>query len=329
MNYIEEHGKKVAAVLCVASCFPVVAAVYAMETEPGWHGDRYINTDATVATGWQEIEGKSYYFDETGSVDQKTTQKATVATVSSTVAEEVQTNVSQTTKEVVQEEVKAVEEQKAQEAVAETEVVEEVVEETAPQEPVQVVEETTEAVSQPTYTEEVVDTTVQTPVTETQPVEEQAPVTDTTTPAPETTPDNTVTETPAAPQAPVQDSNAGVVNGDLNNRIASSAQQLVGVTDGLWCTQVVQQALSMAGVSDAMQLWPDEYVYYGYYTDSPQAGNLVYYDNGGRGVDHIAIYIGDGLAVHGNYYTDGGSKTVIASVYDGGGGSPQFIQVVR
>ena len=51
MNYIEEHGKKVAAVLCVASCFPVVAAVYAMETEPGWHGDRYINTDATVAIG--------------------------------------------------------------------------------------------------------------------------------------------------------------------------------------------------------------------------------------------------------------------------------------
>ena len=72
MNYIEEHGKKVAAVLCVASCFPVVAAVYAMETEPGWHGDRYINTDATVAVGWQEIEGKSYYFDESGEVDEET-----------------------------------------------------------------------------------------------------------------------------------------------------------------------------------------------------------------------------------------------------------------
>ena len=181
MNYIEEHGKKVAAVLCVASCFPVVAAVYAMETEPGWHGDRYINTDTTVATGWQEIEGKSYYFDESGSVDQKTTKKATVATVSSTVAEEVQTNVSQTTKEVVQEEVKAVEEQKAQEAVVESTVVEEAV----VQEPVQVVEESTAAVSQPTYTEEVTEPVVetpaaeQTPVTETQPEEEQAPVTDT------------------------------------------------------------------------------------------------------------------------------------------------------
>ena len=39
MNYVENNGKKVAAVLCVASCFPVVATVYAMETEPGWHGE--------------------------------------------------------------------------------------------------------------------------------------------------------------------------------------------------------------------------------------------------------------------------------------------------
>ncbi|HIW17750.1 MAG TPA: C40 family peptidase [Candidatus Faecalicoccus intestinipullorum] len=329
MNYIEEHGKKVAAVLCVASCFPVVAAVYAMETEPGWHGDRYINTDTTVATGWQEIEGKSYYFDESGSVDQKTTKKATVATVSSTVAEEVQTNVSQTTKEVVQEEVKAVEEQKAQEALVEPTVVEEAV----VQEPVQVVEESTAAVSQPTYTEEVTEPVVetpaaeQTPVTETQPVEEQAPVTD-TQPAEEQTP--AADQTPAVDQTPAEDTNTGAVNSNLNARIASSAQQLVGVTDGMWCTQVVQQALAMAGVSDAMQLWPDEYIYYGYYTDSPQAGNLVYYDNGGRGVDHIAIYIGNGMAVHGNFYTSEGTpQTIISSVYNGGGGTPQFIQVVR
>ena len=94
--------------------------------------------------------------------------------------------------------------------------------------------------------------------------------------------------------------------------------------------RTVLQALAMAGVSDAMQLWPDEYIYYGYYTDTPQAGNLVYYDNGGRGVDHIAIYIGNGMAVHGNFYTgEGTSQTIISSVYNGGGGTPQFIQVVR
>ena len=89
-------------------------------------------------------------------------------------------------------------------------------------------------------------------------------------------------------------------------------KKLVGVTDGLWCTQVVQQALANAGVSDAYQLWPDQYAgQYGYYTNDPQVGDLLYYNNGGRGVDHIAIYIGNGQVVHGNYE----GKTVIASAY--------------
>ena len=64
---------------------------------------------------------------------------------------------------------------------------------------------------------------------------------------------------------------------------------------------------------------------YGYYTDSPQAGDLIYYNNGGRGVDHIAIYIGNGQAVHGNY----NGKTVIADAYQSGMGNPQYIRVVR
>ena len=98
------------------------------------------------------------------------------------------------------------------------------------------------------------------------------------------------------------------------------------MTDGLWCTQVVQQALANAGVSDAYQLWPDQYAgQYGYYTNDPQEGDLLYYNNGGRGVDHIAIYIGNGQAVHGNYE----GKTVIASAYLSTAASPQFIRVVR
>ena len=131
-------------------------------------------------------------------------------------------------------------------------------------------------------------------------------------------------DTPVVPETPANPYQ------DLNDRIASSALSLVGVTDGQWCTQVVQQALALAGVQDAYQLWPDQYVgQYGYYTDDPQAGNLVYYYNGGRGVDHIAVYIGNGMAVHGNYYDENGvSKTVVASVYINGG-APQFIQVQR
>ena len=112
----------------------------------------------------------------------------------------------------------------------------------------------------------------------------------------------------------------------IGDRISSAAQELVGVTDGLWCTQVVQQALANAGVSDAYQLWPDQYAgQYGYYTNDPQEGDLLYYNNGGRGVDHIAIYIGNGQAVHGNYE----GKTVIASAYLSTAASPQFIRVVR
>lgn len=350
MNYIEEHGKKVAAVLCVASCFPVVAAVYAMETEPGWHGDRYINTDATVAIGWQEIEGKSYYFDESGEVDKETTQQATVATVSQDVSQTVQQNVSTVTKEVVTEEVKAVDAQKEAEEKAAQEALSQ---QQAAQESVTIVEDTTADVSQPSYTE---DTTVQTPAqdvttpvvdetpttpeveTPSQPVTPPAQDTTTTPPAVEETPSTPEVETPSQPVTPPaqeETTTPGTGNdtsayADLNARIAAAAQTLVGVTDGQQCTQVVQQALALAGVSDAMQLWPDQYIMYGYYTDTPQAGNLVYYNNGGRGVDHIAIYIGNGLCVHGNFWTsDGTSKTIISSVYNGGGGTPQFIQVTR
>ena len=83
----------------------------------------------------------------------------------------------------------------------------------------------------------------------------------------------------------------------------------------------MQQALANAGVSDAYQLWPDQYQgVNGYYTDSPLAGDLIYYNNGGRGVDHIAIYIGNGQAVHGNY----NGKTVIADAYQSGMGKPHF-----
>ena len=235
MNFVENNGKKVAAVLCVASCFPVVATVYAMETEPGWHGDKFINEDETVAKGWQEIEGKSYYFDEEGTVDQETTKKAVVASVSAKVAEDVKAEV---------------ETKVAEEVVAQNEAVEVIVPEV---------------------------------------------------------------------QEPVVDAQAA-----LNQRIVDEALKLVGVTDGQWCTEVATQALVNAGVSAGV-VWPDQYVAYGTPVDASQAqaGNLIYYNNGGRGVDHIAIYIGDGLAVHGNY----NGKTVVAEAFLEGSTSIQFIQV--
>lgn len=330
MNYVENNGKKVAAVLCVASCFPVVATVYAMETEPGWHGDKYIKEDATIAKGWEEIEGKSYYFSEDdGTIEKETTQKAVVASVSSNISGDVQETVANVAKEAVVKEVQKQEEEKNTQEVVETPVdnttetqtpAEEVpAEPTTPVEEVPAEEPTTpvepETPAEPsTPVEE--PSTPETPAEPTTPVEPETP----STPETPTTPvEPTVPETPAEPTTPTNPY-AG-----LNARIAAAAQTLVGVTDGQWCTQVVQQALALAGVSDAYQLWPDEYAgMYGYYTNDPQPGNLIYYNNGGRGVDHIAIYIGNGLAVHGNY----NGRTVIESVYIPGG-APQFIQVCR
>lgn len=330
MNYVENNGKKVAAVLCVASCFPVVATVYAMETEPGWHGDKYIKEDATVAKGWEEIEGKSYYFSEDdGTIEKETTQKAVVASVSSNISGDVQETVANVAKEAVVKEVQKQEEEKNTQEVVETPVdnttetqtpAEEVpAEPTTPVEEVPAEEPTTpvepETPAEPsTPVEE--PSTPETPAEPTTPVEPETPSTPETPATPE---EPTVPETPTEPTTPTNP------YADLNARIAAAAQTLVGVTDGQWCTQVVQQALALAGVSDAYQLWPDEYAgMYGYYTNDPQPGNLIYYNNGGRGVDHIAIYIGNGLAVHGNY----NGRTVIESVYIPGG-APQFIQVCR
>jgi len=339
MNFVENNGKKVAAILCVASAFPVVATVVAAKEEPGWHGDRYVNEDKTVAKGWQEIEGKSYYFSEDGTVNSSKTENATTASVSSNITGEVKETVTTASQEAVKQET----EEKA------------VVEET-PVQTEEVKTETTDTTTDTTETPEApvapvetpsVDTTTQTPEQDPTPAPEapaapvETPSVDTTTQAPEQnttpapaapeqTPEQNPTPAPEQTPAPAPEETVTPVPeqtaSSLGDRISSSAQELVGVTDGLWCTQVVQQALANAGVSDAYQLWPDQYQgVYGYYTDSPQAGDLIYYNNGGRGVDHIAVYIGNGQAVHGNY----NGKTVIADAYQSGMGNPQYIRVVR
>ena len=341
MNFVENNGKKVAAILCVASAFPVVATVVAAKEEPGWHGDRYVNEDKTVAKGWQEIEGKSYYFSEDGTVNSSKTEEATTASVSSNITGEVKETVATASQEAVKEET----EQKAAEVVetpvttTETPAETPAPEQTETPAPEQNVTPAPEQTKTPAPEQNVTPAPEQTetpaPEQNVTPAPEQ-----TETPAPEqnVAPAPEQTETPAPEQnvtpAPEQTTPAPEVQAPaetpatstLGQRIAAEAQKLVGVTDGLWCTQVVQQALANAGVSDAYQLWPDQYAgQYGYYTNDPQVGDLLYYNNGGRGVDHIAIYIGNGQAVHGNYE----GKTVIASAYLSTAASPQFIRVVR
>ena len=353
MNFVENNGKKVAAILCVASAFPVVATVVAAKEEPGWHGDRYVNEDKTVAKGWQEIEGKSYYFSEDGTVNSSKTEEATTASVSSNITGEVKETVATASQEAVKEET----EQKAEEVVetpvttteatdttetpAETPAPEQT-ETPAPEQTVTPAPEQTETLApEQTVTPAPEQTVTPAPEQTVTPAPEQtetpapeqtetpAPE-QTVTPAPEQTetpaPEQTVTPAPEQTETPAPEQTVTPAASTLGQRISAEAQKLVGVTDGLWCTQVVQQALANAGVSDAYQLWPDQYAgQYGYYTNDPQEGDLLYYNNGGRGVDHIAIYIGNGQAVHGNYE----GKTVIASAYLSTAASPQFIRVVR
>ena len=311
MNFVENNGKKVAAILCVASAFPVVATVVAAKEEPGWHGDRYVNEDKTVAKGWQEIEGKSYYFSEDGTVNSSKTKKATTASVSSNITGEVKETVATASQEAVKEET----EQKAAEVVETPVTTTEATDTTETPAETPAPEQTETPAPEQTVTPAPEQTETPAPEQNVTPAPEQ-----TETPAPEqtVTPAPEQTETPAPAETPATST--------LGQRISAEAQKLVGVTDGLWCTQVVQQALANAGVSDAYQLWPDQYAgQYGYYTNDPQEGDLLYYNNGGRGVDHIAIYIGNGQAVHGNYE----GKTVIASAYLSTAASPQFIRVVR
>ncbi len=334
MNFVENNGKKVAAILCVASAFPVVATVVAAKEEPGWHGDRYVNEDKTVAKGWQEIEGKSYYFSEDGTVNSSKTEKATTASVSSNITGEVKETVATASQEAVKQET----EEKA--VVEETPVQTEEVKTETTETTTDTTTDTTETPEAPVAPEQTPEQNP-TPAPEAPAAPEQTPE-QTPTPAPEApaapeqTPEQNPTPAPEAPAAPEQTPAPAPEEtvtpapeqtaSSLGDRISSSAQELVGVTNGLWCTQVVQQALANAGVSDAYQLWPDQYQgVYGYYTDSPQAGDLIYYNNGGRGVDHIAVYIGNGQAVHGNY----NGKTVIADAYQSGMGNPQYIRVVR
>ena len=386
MNFVENNGKKVAAILCVASAFPVVATVVAAKEEPGWHGDRYVNEDKTVAKGWQEIEGKSYYFSENGTVNSSKTEKATTASVSSNITGEVKETVAtasqEAVKEVVEEKAAEVVETPAETTEAPADTTETPAETPAPEQtetpaPEQTVtpapEQTETPAPEQTVTPAPEQTETPAPEQTVTPAPEQtetpAPE-QTVTPAPEQTetpaPEQTVTpapeqtETPAPEQTvtpapeqtvtpapeqtvtpapeqtvtpapeqtvtPAPEQTTAPTATTLGQRISAEAQKLVGVTDGLWCTQVVQQALANAGVSDAYQLWPDQYCgQYGYYTDSPAEGDLIYYNNGGRGVDHIAIYIGNGQAVHGNY--DG--KTVIASATSQYLASPQYIRVNR
>ncbi|MFJ4208392.1 NlpC/P60 family protein [Paenarthrobacter sp. NPDC089675] len=119
--------------------------------------------------------------------------------------------------------------------------------------------------------------------------------------------------TPAA-KAPAASSGLGAA-------IAAAAYAQLGVTQD--CTMLVTNSLAAVGIH--FHDWPAGYLSLGRVVSAAEAqpGDLAYYANGGYGgMAHIAVYVGNGMAVHGGW---NGSTTALFSVNVGSG--PVFIRV--
>jgi cell wall-associated NlpC family hydrolase len=85
---------------------------------------------------------------------------------------------------------------------------------------------------------------------------------------------------------------------------------------------LVTNALAAVGIH--YHGWPAGYLSLGRIVPASEAqpGDLAYYANGGMGLAHIAVYVGNGQAVHGGW---NGNTTALFSVNVGSG--PVFIRV--
>ncbi|GAC1486444.1 MAG: hypothetical protein NVS2B15_00860 [Pseudarthrobacter sp.] len=117
----------------------------------------------------------------------------------------------------------------------------------------------------------------------------------------------------SAPAAPVAASNKG-------QAILSAAYAQLDVNQD--CTMLVTNSLAAVGIH--FHDWPAGYLSLGRTVSAAEAqpGDLIYYANGGAGMAHIAVYAGNGQAVHGGF---NGNQTVVFSANVGSG--PVFIRV--
>ena len=139
-----------------------------------------------------------------------------------------------------------------------------------------------------------------------------------------------VTQTPApaaqtkaatpAPAAQTKPAATTTPSGSKNAAIYQAALAQVGRYQD--CTMLVTNALKSVGIN--YHDWPAGYMKLGTQVSASQAqaGDLVYYANGGTGLAHIAVYAGNGQAVHGGWL---GNQTVVNSANVGSG--PVYIRV--
>lgn len=102
--------------------------------------------------------------------------------------------------------------------------------------------------------------------------------------------------------------------------IAAAAYAQLGVAQD--CTRLATNSLAAVGIN--YHGWPAGYLSLGRTVSAAEAkpGDLAYYENGGMGLAHIAVYVGNGQAVHGGW---NGGTTALFSVNVGSG--PVFIRV--
>ncbi|WP_301044169.1 NlpC/P60 family protein [uncultured Dubosiella sp.] len=95
--------------------------------------------------------------------------------------------------------------------------------------------------------------------------------------------------------------NVIVEKDDFYDRIAQAAIAQVGTYQD--CTMLVTNALKAVGID--FHGWPAEYAQLGSFTNNPVPGDIIIYSG------HVALYIGNGQAVHGGWL---GNQTVISTV---------------
>lgn len=340
MNFVENNGKKVAAILCVASALPVVGTLYAMESQPGWHGDKYVKEDHKVAKGWTKVGSKSYYFDENGNVDKTVSRNASATVVSTSIADATKDVVKESASAAVDSEAVRLSSEEETKAVTlsnvETEVVstdvKAVVDETNTDNQAQVVSLDTET----SGTTEVNTLPSQDVVTPSQ--SETTPAQDNQTTVDQNT--NTVDQNTNTQDQATVDQNTNTADQIVTPSTDTSYQQriadaaLAQVGQHKWCTDVATDAVNAAGGQQIGTYWPSGYMNIGtVFTDRSQliAGDLVYYQNDGNagsaGVvvpDHVAVYVGDNTVVNGGWNY---GPNVATSDIDTPSGTQYYIRV--
>ena len=94
---------------------------------------------------------------------------------------------------------------------------------------------------------------------------------------------------------------APVTSSGNSSAVAAAALAQVGVNQD--CTMLVTNSLRAIGIS--FHGWPEEYLSLGTLTSNPVPGDIIVYSG------HVAIYIGNGQAVHGGWL---GYTTVVSTV---------------